>query len=196
MITENYTGTEYFSSDWHFNHVNITGPKVSRWKSGYRDFNSTSEMNEHLIKCINNTVKENDTLYFLGDFCFGDHTLTPTWRYRLHCKNIYWIKGNHDDKQYLYRDIFLKTTKQMVTEVNRQKIYLSHYKHAIWDGSHKGYWHLYGHSHDKAENWEIGKSMDVGVDTAKRILGEYRPFSFQELKEILDKREINHYKKY
>lgn len=30
--------------------------------------------------------------------------------------------------------------------------------------------------------------MDVGVDNAKKILGEYRPFSFNELKKIMDAR--------
>ncbi len=46
-----------------------------------------------------------------------------------------------------------------------------------------------GHSHDSLEYQSWGKSMDVGVDSAARILGEYRPFRFNEIKSILDKRE-------
>ena len=60
----------------------------------------------------------------------------------------------------------------------------------VWNKSHHGAYHLYGHSHDSMEDKEWGKSMDVGVDSAFRILGEYRPFSFDEIKGILDKREL------
>ena len=49
---------------------------------------------------------------------------------------------------------------------------------------------LYGHSHDSLEYEAWGKSMDVGVDAAFRILGQYRPFSYEEIKAIMDKRDI------
>ena len=61
----------WFTSDTHFNHTNIAGPKVSSWKSGYRDFGSVQEMNAALIKNINDCVKEDDILYHLGDWSFG-----------------------------------------------------------------------------------------------------------------------------
>jgi hypothetical protein len=48
---------------------------------------------------------------------------------------------------------------------------------------------LIGNSHDNLEHTSWGKSMDVGVPSAYRILGEYRPFSFEEIKTILDQRE-------
>jgi hypothetical protein len=34
-------------------------------------------------------------------------------------------------------------------------------------------------------------SMDVGIDSAYRILGEYRPFSYDEIARIMAKREHN-----
>ncbi len=60
----------------------------------------------------------------------------------------------------------------------------------VWLGSHKGYYHCYGHSHGSLESKPWGKSMDVGIDSAYRLFGEYRPFSLEEVVEILDKRKI------
>ena len=61
----------WFTSDSHYGHTNIAGPKVSRWQRGYRDFNSVWEMNKSLIDGINKYVKEDDILYHLGDWSFG-----------------------------------------------------------------------------------------------------------------------------
>lgn len=180
----------WFSSDFHLGHNNIAGPSCSQWKNGYRDFNSLHEMNENILYEINKVVGQDDVLYFLGDFCFGDHRKTLEWRARIICKNIFWLKGNHDRKQHLYNDGFIWVGDVLSVIIEKQPIFMSHYKHAIWEGSHKGYWHLYGHSHSSAENWEIGKSMDVGIDNAYKLLGEYRPFSFEEVKRLLDKRNL------
>lgn len=81
-------------------------------------------------------------------------------------------------------------------------IVLSHYVQAVWNQSHRGAWMLYGHSHASAESWLDAampgrRSIDVGVDNAYRVLGEYRPFSFDELNEILSGRpgcSIDHHK--
>ena len=64
---------QYLSgSDFHLGHANIAGPKTSKWKEGYRNFDSVVEMNDEIINTINKYVKHDDVLYFLGDFCFGD----------------------------------------------------------------------------------------------------------------------------
>lgn len=76
--------------------------------------------------------------------------------------------------------------------VDKQKIILCHYAMRVWKGSHDGWWHLYGHSHGSLEYEQYGKSMDVGIDTAFSRFGEYRPYSFEEIKEIMDKREIKY----
>lgn len=67
-------------------------------------------------------------------------------------------------------------------------IVLSHYGHRVWHGSHKGWIHLYGHSHDSLPMY--GKSMDIGVDSAKSLLGEYRPFYLSEIVNIMRERAI------
>jgi len=146
-------------------------------------------MNKTLTQTVNKYVKEDDTLYFLGDFCFGGHTNTPAYRHSLICRDIRLCRGNHDHHIDKYKNLF--TDIQDVMWCNDRKdrpIFMSHYSHRVWEGSHKGYIHLYGHSHDSIP--DHGKSMDVGVDAAYRITGEYRPFSIDEIISIMDKREI------
>jgi calcineurin-like phosphoesterase family protein len=65
---------------------------------------------------------------------------------------------------------------------------------ALWDQSHRKSWNLYGHSHSGAENkldqlFPDRKSMDIGVDNAFKILGEYRPFAFSEIQNLMNKKK-------
>ena len=180
----------WFSSDFHLDHLNISGQKLSSWKSGYRDFDSLSEMNETILKSINKVVKYDDVLYFLGDFCFKNHKNTPNWRNRINCRNIHLIRGNHDTHIDLYKDYFSSIQDVLTVKHGSggHTFFLSHYSHRIWYGSHKGVIHLYGHSHDSISDY--GKSMDVGIDAAKRITGEYRPFRLEEIQTIMNKKEV------
>lgn len=181
----------WLTSDLHLNHSNIAGPSVSKWTSGYRDFKNTSEMNEHLISQLNKYVQWDDILYFHGDFCFGGHKLTPNWRNRLNCQTIHVMRGNHDMHIDKYADSFTSIQDTLTVQHGKHTFFMSHYKHAIWYGSHKGVIMTYGHSHSNAENWIIGKSMDVGIDNAYKLLGEYRPFSVEEVISLMDKRDVH-----
>ena len=173
----------------NFGHSNIAGPKVSNWKEGYRDFESLDEMNRTLTKTINKYVKPEDTLYFLGDFCFGGHQNTPMYRHSIQCQTIHLCRGNHDKHIDKYKSLFTSIDNVMWCLDRKDKpIFMSHYSHRIWEGSHKGVIHLYGHSHNSIPDW--GKSMDVGVDSAYYLTGEYRPFSIDEIIKIMDTREI------
>lgn len=178
----------FVSSDWHLNHKNITGPKVSQWDNGYRNFDTTEEMNEIIIKAINNTVAWDDILYFLGDFCFGNHKLTPNWRNRINCQTIHVCRGNHDNYIDTYKESFTSIQDVLTFQYNKQNFFCSHYSHRVWLGSHKGYIHLYGHSHDSISDYS--KSMDVGIDVAKRLTAEYRPFNIDEIVDIMKNKEI------
>ena len=73
-------------------------------------------------------------------------------------------------------------------------VVLSHYAQAVWNKSHSGSWMLYGHSHATAENWLDQMmpnrfSLDVGVDNIYRLIGEYRPISFEEIEKIFKNRK-------
>lgn len=65
------------------------------------------------------------------------------------------------------------------------RIYVSHYCHVVWPGSHKGVYHLYGHSHNNLEPWRElhmpnALAFDVGVDAQ-----HYQPVSFTTIHEQL-----------
>jgi calcineurin-like phosphoesterase family protein len=189
----------WFTSDTHFGHTNIAGPKISNWSSGYRDFNSVHEMNMALVDGINKYVKEDDILYHLGDWSFGGSQNIFQFRNYLICKNIHLILGNHDqhiiDKEIKYHDtsfnpveLFSSVQDVLTLDIGKTKIFLSHYSHRVWLGSHKGVIHLYGHSHGSIPDY--GKSMDVGVDVAFKKFGEYRPFNIGDITNIMSKRNI------
>lgn len=90
------------------------------------------------------------------------------------------------------QELFSSVQDVLTVKHGSHTFFLSHYSHRIWKGSHKGVIHLYGHSHDSLDNSGnyYGKSMDCGIDSAKRILGEYKPFSIEEIISIMEKRDI------
>jgi hypothetical protein len=52
---------------------------------------------------------------------------------------------------------------------------------------------LYGHSHASAEErldkaFPFRMSFDIGIDNAAKLLGEYRPFSFEDIECIMASR--------
>ena len=83
----------YFSSDFHLNH----SPKwpIPIWKG--RGFESVTEMNDAIIKSINDVVRSTDILIFLGDFVLNcSDSQFEEFLSRINCQNIYMIFGNHN----------------------------------------------------------------------------------------------------
>lgn len=186
----------WITSDTHYSHKNITGPEVSNWESGYRNFSSIEEMNKTLVDGINKYVKEDDVLYHLGDWSFGGAHNIKKFRDSISCKNIHLILGNHDqhivDKTVDYQeisfnplDLFSSVQSTLDVTIHNSKFFFSHYAHRVWNGSHKGVLHCYGHSHGTIPDYE--KSMDIGMDVAYKLFGEYRPFNMKEVVKLLNK---------
>lgn len=74
----------------------------------------------------------------------------------------------------------------------KYQIFMSHYAHLVWDKSHKGALHLFGHSHTSINHMCVGKSMDTGVDNAFLMYGKYRPFNLRdEIIPILNSKPIH-----
>jgi calcineurin-like phosphoesterase family protein len=160
----------FFTSDLHFGHHNI----IAHCK---RPFVGVNEMADGIIANINAVVTPKDDLYILGDVAFSDPTpLVARINGRKHL-----IVGNHDEpkKSKLHACAFqwIKDTYEL--RVDGQKIWLAHYPHRAWPGSHRGSWHLYGHSHGGMPPY--GKSLDVGVDC-----WDYKPVSFETIKARMD----------
>lgn len=194
----------YFFSDPHYGHKNICRGTTS-WdlaelngEQRVRDFDTLEEMNDALVNNFNSVVKENDIAYCLGDWSFGGHENIKRFRDRLNCKNIHLIFGNHDQHivpiNSSYRKLFLSCDyyKELSLNVDRRfnqfrkvKIILSHYSHRVWNHSHHGSIHLYGHSHGTLPD-AGNRSMDVGVDTHNLY-----PYHLDEILDILLPRQVS-----
>jgi len=192
-IGNEFEGNVFVTSDLHLLHKNISGPSRSQWKDGYRNFKDEYEMTDHLINQINKVVGPDDVLFNLGDFVFKDHKRIPEMRNRIICRNIHHIRGNHDQHIDKYVSSFTSLNDMIELDYHGNMFIMCHYAMRVWLGSHKGYMHLYGHSHnslDKHPNQPWGRSMDVGVDSAYRLLGEYAPFNIKYVIDLLKKRDI------
>ena len=166
----------FFTADTHFGHTNIL-------KYCNRPFKSVDEMDEALIRNWNVKVKPEDIVYHLGDFSFG-----PAKKYadRLN-GTINFIRGNHDKPL----EVYLREEKKLYSHikdvaaifVDKQQFFLSHYAHRVWPKSHRGTWHLYGHSHGTLPDDPNSLSFDCGVDCHN-----YEPISFEEVAKIMAKK--------
>lgn len=169
-----------FTSDTHFGHKNII-------EYCNRPFSSVEHQDNVLVENWNAKVKPDDVVYHAGDFAFGSGCFWKSIRARLNGK-IHLILGNHDERvpMTLFESVrpYVELSIHL-EEGGVQKMVIFHYGMRTWHHDLRGTWHLYGHSH--AQLPPYGKSMDIGVDNP---LAHYSPFTFDELRAILDQREI------
>ena len=191
----------WITSDTHFYHKNIT-KCVTSWTDYemIRDFQTIDEMTDTIINGINKNVKENDILFHLGDWSFGGFVNILNARKRINCKNIYIIYGNHDthifknkllDKENnIYaQDLFNCLGFSTLVEIDSKSVYLSHFPvdYVRFDKPH---YHLHGHLHgiNNVKDYLLKKNrLDIGIDSAFNMFGEYRPFNWKEIKKLCEK---------
>jgi len=191
----------WFSSDSHYNHVNIVSA-ISKWPAGRgtRKFNSLNEMNDRLVYELNAAIEPDDVLIHLGDWSFGGFESIAEFRNRINCKNIHLFLGNHDhhiaNNKDNVRDLFasvnkLETLELRVPQGKETKKYTfecCHFPIASWDGLSKGYIHLHGHVHLPGHlKVNKGRAMDVGVDG-----NNFRPYSLNDILKIMEGRPKCH----
>ena len=159
--------TIWFTADPHLGHANII-------KYANRPFVSVQEMDLRIIETWNARVKRDDTVHVIGDFAFAEHDpylskLNGTKHLQL---------GNHDHSNRVktatgwasiahYREV--KVGGEDIPVV------LFHYGMRVWNRSHHGAIHLYGHSHGTLPG--DSQSCDVGVDC-----WDFKPVSLPEIK--------------
>ncbi len=134
----------YFIADTHFYHKNII-------KYCNRPFKNILDMNEALIRNWNETLKETDIIYHLGDVALcSDELLEPIVK-SLNGKKIL-IRGNHDTKSVVaFEKIGFTVLRNAPITIDKYKIILSHVPlpdTMIPDG----YINIHGHIHDKPLN--------------------------------------------
>ncbi len=115
---------DYFTSDPHFCHDRdfVYVP---------RGFKSVTEMNEAIIKNINDKVSRNDNLYILGDIMLGQNTDEGIMCLSRLQGNKFIILGNHDTdaKVELIKKVPDVTILGLASlyKYGGRKFYLSHY---------------------------------------------------------------------
>ena len=181
--------TTYFTSDNHFFHQKIL-------EYCNRPFSSIEEMNTELIKRYNSVVKNNDTVYFLGDFAFTKNVDDIINILKQLKGKKHFICGNHD-KIMLDDNIrkqFVSFTESNIKEIlieqkypptnlginHKQFITLCHYPMLSWNKAHYGSWNLFGHEHGNLKQYENNQQLDVGVDC-----WVYYPLSFEDIRDKL-----------
>ena len=181
----------YICSDLHINHTNIVRC-LSSWpdKSGCRNFNSLSEMENAIIDNINNIVPSDGILINLGDIIFGDKTLLKSILGKINCKTHHLVFGNHDHWMLNKPEtLSLFTSTQHYSEINlfynnkKYRIILSHYPLASWNDMSRNSIMLFGHCHGTYKSY--GKSMDVGIDC-----NDFKPVKFSEILAKTENKEI------
>jgi calcineurin-like phosphoesterase family protein len=175
--------SNFFTSDLHFGHANII-------RFSGRPFATAAEMDETLINNWNCIVDEFDHIYIIGDVSF--HNAARTREILASLNGIkYLVYGNHDQvirNNKNLREFFAEThellERDFLLNDEKIKIVMCHYAMRVWNKSHYGSLHLYGHSHGGMPD-DGTRSMDVGVD----VNGMY-PVSLEEIVEKIGSRRI------
>lgn len=184
----------FYIADTHFGHENII-------HLNNRPFRNVYEMNEELIRRWNDAVKPTDSVYILGDFCYGREIHHPDTFIKQLNGNKYIVLGNHDRvlKKMCGRlpnVIWMKDYAEIEDEdMGGQKLVLSHYPMAEWNGYFRQTIHLYGHIHNNTGNpayeimSKIPNAYNVGADildftprTLKEVIAYNRTFNEQHRK--------------
>lgn len=164
----------WFTADLHIDHTFMTKNRGFYW---------TQEHDQAIIEGWNSVVAPRDVVVVLGDVFWNMWNIDwymNLWKKRLKGSKIL-VKGNHDrwakKAKVPSKRIWNKTFKLEGGE--KQHIVGCHYAIRSWNRKKHGAIHVHGHSHAKLlPHWHM---MDVGVDAAKIILGEWRPFSLNEI---------------
>ena len=158
----------WFTADLHLGHANVI-------KHCDRPFSSVGEMDDALVRNWNSVVREEDTVWVVGDF--SSRVARPAQNYldRLHgIKHL--IAGNHDHEDTVTAPSWSSVKQLAEVTVEGFRVILCHYAMRVWPRSHHGALHLYGHSHGLIP--PDRRSLDVGVDC-----WGFRPVQLAEIRQ-------------
>lgn len=157
----------YFISDTHFYHYNII-------QYCDRPFGNIEDMNEHMIQKWNSIVTPEDTVYFLGDFGFGDKEMLTNICFQLNGKKIM-LRGNHDYRRgkQSWRDIGFEEVYDKKIEFSNN-IILSHEPKEVPEEV----LNIHGHIHNipLSQNFNKDNHFCVSVEMI-----DYVPITLEEI---------------
>ena len=165
---------KYYISDLHLFHNRIL-------EKFNRPFSSVEEMHEVIINNWKNKVKDDDTVYILGDVGMYHAREIGNILNNLPGRKIL-VTGNHDFKNIhssSYKKTFAKITSYLEIEDNGRNVVLFHYPIEDWNGKYREYYHLHGHIHNNEDSLsQKERQFNVSAEVV-----DYTPVSLDELEQ-------------
>ena len=177
FVEEDKSGKNIFLiSDLHLDHKNII-------KYTNRPFRDVTEMNETILRNWNNVVKDEDTVYFLGDMAFGKGSREASYWLGKLKGNIIFIEGNHEETG---RVKALTSAEDVFLNFKGKKFLLTHdpaIKPKNWNG-----WIIHGHKHNNhLEEFPLVNGENKTINLSIELI-DYKPVEIGHIiTEDLDK---------
>jgi len=200
----------WVSSDFHLGHN-------KEFVYGARGFTTSKEHTDAVINSVNECVRPNDNLFYLGDFSLNT-TESEFEEYisRILCQNIFMLWGNHNNpvNKIYEREVarIFNPSEELRIENQKFQIYPLRYRNIIFMGDYieakidhrlvtmfhypihvfnhmkEGGFMLCGHSH-------YGLPFSKRENMTSKILdvgwdGHRRPYEFGEIIEIMNKKTV------
>ena len=134
--------SNFYIADIHFGHSNII-------KFDDRPFDTVEHMREYMVNNWNKKVNHADTVYILGDFCWGKESEWIEILDELKGNKVL-IRGNHDLKQMSkkLKEKFLFVKDKYEISDHGKKLILSHYPEIAYKKSYdSNVFMFHGHVH-------------------------------------------------
>jgi len=163
----------YVFSDPHFDHANII-------RYCNRPFDSTKQMNHVLITNWNDAVKDNDTIYFLGDMTYGrNRHPIDYWLGKLDGE-IFYIRGNHDSDEITRATVI---HNGYGIEYKNYKFLLRHdpYRPLGYDG-----WIVHGDKHNNhLKEYPLINQKNKTINVSSELV-HYTPLSLEKIISLIE----------
>jgi calcineurin-like phosphoesterase family protein len=197
----------FFTSDLHLGHEAIM-------RHCKRPFKDVGEMDATILNNWNHLIRDGDTVFILGDFCWrmGDRQIM--WYLEHLTGNKVLILGNHDKNEKVFTKHGITVYDGFVNmkvkdpegidgvEKGYQRLTLCHYAMLSWYQSHRGAWQLFGHWHNatvlpdgdeevntcvKEEHKQFNKLRNIQYDVG--VDGNnFTPISYNSIKQLINLR--------
>ena len=165
----------YFTADTHFGHQNVIRFCDRPWQTA-------EEMDEAMIERWNDRVRNNDTIYIVGDMFFRSKDADGILSRLKGKKRL--IVGNHDGSWMKKVDLsrhFESVDHYLEISDGQHGLTLCHYPLLTWNHSKRSFM-IYGHIHSDTtvDFWPLILTRDHMLNAGADING-YMPVTFEEL---------------
>lgn len=159
----------YFTSNWHLYHTNYNANRIITNDGIIDDRQFAVELT--VIERYQAIVKEEDEIYFLGDFTFGNYERAQAVLSKIRGKK-HFIQGAFDTRKStkLFKEHGVYLGDNHKIKYEGFKFVLSHFPYSKW---HKGHINVFG-QRDKLKPRE--HQISVAVD-----FWEYFPVSVEDI---------------